>query len=79
MFDVEMTGTKIKDVFKVVPLLVINGVVIPLIGVKEPYLPMYKAIYRGELTPSITTRGPPCYCPDFFLKEKVGFTFGEMN
>ena len=32
---------------KVGPLLVINGVITPLIGVKKTKVPIYKAVYRG--------------------------------
>ena len=41
-------------------LPVISRVITPIRKVKQPKLPIYKAVYRGELAPFITSRDPPC-------------------
>ena len=38
----------------------INGVISTVSRVISPQLPIYKVIYRGPITPFISSRGPPC-------------------
>ena len=45
---------------KVGPLPVISGVITPISRVITPDTHLFSAIYRGPITLSITTRGPPC-------------------
>ena len=41
-------------------LPVINDVITPISGVITPVTHLFLAIYRGEITPFITGRGPSC-------------------
>ena len=43
------------------PLLVINGVITPISRVITPVTHLFSAIYRAEITPFITSRGPTLY------------------
>ena len=44
---------------KVGPVLVINGVITSISRVITPVTQLFSAIYRGPITPFITSRGPP--------------------
>ena len=41
---------------------VIRRVIGPYIGIITPVTHLFWAIYKGEITPFTTSRGPPCFC-----------------
>ena len=62
---------KVRECYKVGPLLVINGLITPISRVITPVAYLFSAIY-GIITPVITSRGP--LCRD--MKEKLSFKSG---